>query len=752
MRLNKLFFISLFLLYSAGTLSAQKITTGRAATPAVATLPLLPNDTNYINNRDTLQSGSTFYVSSGTVGSFNVSSDLTVNGPTTLNDFLEVNGAGIFNGNYNVNGAFTVFDGSFGMIGTPSNFSINGWDLRTATATIQRRIDNLDISTRSITEGNATSYVSINGSTQTKTGGLNLSGTLNLGSHVNMTGSNKIFQLSNGTDGNYLKFDQEGFVTDGLSAVIRSRSGFGLDIIGQGDFIQTRQINFYAQQAIRFIIDNGVATFDSDGNATFGVAKKASQSPIFVGAVGTPVRFGHSNGADLAAPIVSQTLTPDLTIYGGGEPGFEPGDALFRTTATAVTFRSQEIFTSTINATNIYTNELKINGYPVYSSSIPFAFLNSTQTFSGQNTFLNQVTISSGLLITGNPGTSLMINDSSGNGFDFIAGTVAVMGKNSEFQLWDNTTSSAGIHFQTYYNSVTPSNGSAQRIYFRETGTDVGGMSIIYNGVNDSNGKPVFQGRSFNNLSQNKLYFLDHQSLLTGRIDMVIDRLSGFVGIGTDTVSSKLDVSDGSITVRGTNAGLSIAGIDVYPGWYNAINTATTSAVSLTSTQTFSGGNTFNQSSTFTYLTVIGTFSAQGAIDGGKAKPGFIGELLSSTTVSGNAITLTSGQSVDISSFTLSPGDWLLYGSIGFGGGAVTGTLFEGFFGTSAGNNTTGRNLAKNSISLPLSPTVNSDVIVPMPSNAVTITTNTTYFLKAVSTFSIGSATGYGTIEARRVR
>src|SRR6185295_3185454 len=59
----------------------------------------------------------------------------------------------------------------------------------------------------------------------------------------------------------------------------------------------------------------------------------------------------------------------------------------------------------------------------------------------------------------------------------------------------------------------------------------------------------------------------------------------GKAGIGTTAPSSLLDVNNGSITVRGTNAGISVNGSPVL--------TAASGSAALASTQSFTGQNTF---------------------------------------------------------------------------------------------------------------------------------------------------------------
>lgn len=141
-----------------------------------------------------------------------------------------------------------------------------------------------------------------------------------------------------------------------------------------------------------------------------------------------------------------------------------------------------------------------------------------------------------------------------------------------------------------------------------------------------------------------------------------------------------------------------------------------------------------------------------GITDASNAASGIIGEVISANIAVGSAVTLTSNAYSDITNITLTAGDWNIYGSIGFTGGAITGTRTLAFIGTASGNNTTGQDLSKNTIASLLVPTAVTDIIMPLPYYRVNNNGSVTYYLKAFSVFTIGTVTAYGTIEARRIR
>lgn len=141
-----------------------------------------------------------------------------------------------------------------------------------------------------------------------------------------------------------------------------------------------------------------------------------------------------------------------------------------------------------------------------------------------------------------------------------------------------------------------------------------------------------------------------------------------------------------------------------------------------------------------------------GITNGSNASTGVIGELQNINVPKASAISLTTNQVTDVGSITVGAGDWDIRAIVGFSGGAVTGTQSLAFIGTAAGNNTTGLDLSLNAAATILVASAVSDITLVLPTYRVDPTTTTTYYLKARSLFTIGSATVYGTLEARRAR
>lgn len=141
----------------------------------------------------------------------------------------------------------------------------------------------------------------------------------------------------------------------------------------------------------------------------------------------------------------------------------------------------------------------------------------------------------------------------------------------------------------------------------------------------------------------------------------------------------------------------------------------------------------------------------RGTITNDNANTGNVGEQIRSAVVIGSAVSLTNNTNTDITNIVLTAGDWDI-SSVCSLHGTLTGTVFDHFIGTASGNNTTGRVLGDNDFSTPSMSTANSDLTAVVPCYRVSISATTTYYLKALCSYSGGTATAYGRISARRTR
>lgn len=150
-------------------------------------------------------------------------------------------------------------------------------------------------------------------------------------------------------------------------------------------------------------------------------------------------------------------------------------------------------------------------------------------------------------------------------------------------------------------------------------------------------------------------------------------------------------------------------------------------------------------------ITTATITNLKGVTDGSSACLGCIGQIISATQ--GVQSVPTTNQYGDAASISLTPGNWLVFGSIYFGINSGTWSLIE--IGVSAG---TGNNFADeqfglnavfwnyaNSATTPLNMVVNFAPVV------IRVTTTTTYNLKMLATYTAGTPrANFSSIEAVR--
>lgn len=167
------------------------------------------------------------------------------------------------------------------------------------------------------------------------------------------------------------------------------------------------------------------------------------------------------------------------------------------------------------------------------------------------------------------------------------------------------------------------------------------------------------------------------------------------------------------------------------------------------------GGTTAN-SGKFTTIQATGTItpSTTGGIVGttlaDSSNSGSIGEYIFSDIPQGSAVTLTSNAASNVTSITLSAGDWEVGGSVSFvNGGSTTRTYLIG--GISTTSATTPSPELRASVNTPSSVAATDDSYA-IPMQRINVSASTTVYLVAQAGFSTSTCKAYGVIRARRVR
>ena len=139
---------------------------------------------------------------------------------------------------------------------------------------------------------------------------------------------------------------------------------------------------------------------------------------------------------------------------------------------------------------------------------------------------------------------------------------------------------------------------------------------------------------------------------------------------------------------------------------------------------------------------------------GGNAPAGSVGEYVSSTIAQGSAVSLTSPSASNVTSISLTAGDWDVSAVVIFNPAASTSiTVKTAGVSTNSGafdalTNGAGDTVqASTAASVPV-----GNTSVEIPPTRISISSTTTVYLVAASTFTVSTNAAYGTIRARRVR
>lgn len=147
----------------------------------------------------------------------------------------------------------------------------------------------------------------------------------------------------------------------------------------------------------------------------------------------------------------------------------------------------------------------------------------------------------------------------------------------------------------------------------------------------------------------------------------------------------------------------------------------------------------------------ITTPSITGVTSGTNATVGAVGEYVSATVAIGSAVALTSNTAANITSISLTAGDWDVEANVAFtnGAGATSTTQAGWVSSTSASNPGAG---TPGMVETVQSIGAGFNYALPTGVQRFNLAATTTIYMSAINIFSGGTVSGFGTIRARRVR
>lgn len=231
-------------------------------------------------------------------------------------------------------------------------------------------------------------------------------------------------------------------------------------------------------------------------------------------------------------------------------------------------------------------------------------------------------------------------------------------------------------------------------------------------------------------------------------------------------LSASYGTTPGAAAAAGPYTVAGVAGFAALPG-VNGANATTTNGYGFyCADQTFGGTNNYGY-----YLTMasgagkFGFFSAGnvannfagptavgGTITNDNAAAGFVGEVITATVGSGSALALTTTVGLNVTSISLTAGDWDVTGNVAFLPAATTNiTYIAGSCNTTSATIGSFATQASGMSWSGFVPGVVTSTQAP-PRQRLSLNATTTVFLVAQATFTVAGLSAFGSITARRRR
>lgn len=447
------------------------------------------------------------------------------------------------------------------------------------------------------------------------------------------------------------------------------------------------------------------ATLDASGNLTVnGVGGHTFNGALQV--TGAAVPTTSSGGLTLRSGIVASVPSNGTDAYIGvqntGGPGVAAGDLLYITRTSSGINAAHRFFTETsgtpIERLSISNSGTLVAGNLTVSGTGTSGFVGDVRVMGGTDPSVG--TSESRLHVTGgNPRVTLTRSASSANQrvFDMIGQADGIV----RFRFVNDAASTAASQI-----SVTGNSASA-------ISTEIhGNLTVSGTGTHS----------------------------LAGRVNTSINTPgNGFIS------TLRNSGGNGVLELVGTSAGPAEKAAQLFAdgsGNFTLYTNATPGTLGTPALTVGPGGN----------ISLLGVTALKGTTTNDNAAAGNVGEFLNATVGSGGAVSLTAGVLLSVTSLSLTPGDWDVQGAAVFT--QTSGTTATDFI-VGISNSTGGWDGGETSYARTGFLTSNATILtatLPAASRRISISTTTSIHLLVRGTFSGGTLTVFGNINARRVR
>jgi hypothetical protein len=183
---------------------------------------------------------------------------------------------------------------------------------------------------------------------------------------------------------------------------------------------------------------------------------------------------------------------------------------------------------------------------------------------------------------------------------------------------------------------------------------------------------------------------------------------------------------------------------------------AANNIVTITGSQTITGQKTFVApilgSASATSISFTSTSGIIGTTTNDNAAAGSVGEIISSEILIGSAVSATSNNPTNVTSISLTPGDWDVFGTVWTSMPGATTTNLSTWISTTSATSPTAPNAGKRILCGQVAVAAGSAIGQSAGYGRLSLSSTTTVYLSAVVVYTGGTGSLYGYIGARRVR
>lgn len=155
---------------------------------------------------------------------------------------------------------------------------------------------------------------------------------------------------------------------------------------------------------------------------------------------------------------------------------------------------------------------------------------------------------------------------------------------------------------------------------------------------------------------------------------------------------------------------------------------------------------------TLATLTRAAGVAVRGTNTNNSAAAGYIGEYVEATVIVYTAVPAANNQFGDLTSISLTAGDWDVTLVVQLNNNGATATVADIGISTTTGNSATGMAYGVNLIEMPWQAVAAADASMVIPSYRMSLNATTTVYAKNLVTYSAGTPRYKCCISARRVR